>query len=191
PDHDLNLGYRQAIFWEFGPYRFAPRNTDLSGHLRRVNLAVITVEQVLPLWKKCWPDDPLPATVLKESLQVLNERPGKSTVLRKINRYWDQVENLMNETNNIVGAVGFAAIRTLSLALTDGFTTGLEIDFNRRDSHEFTSNNTEFYAAAAYAGGPVYSIRAAPESDANKREGFWQWWLGQAVPTAWSTVPIK
>jgi hypothetical protein len=187
--HDLNLGFREAIFWEFGPYRFSPGNEDASGHLRRVALAVTTVDHVLPIWKALFNEDTVPSKAIEESKRIVrqkNPRRSAAAISKKINAYWEHVEDLMMKTDRIEGAVGFAAVRALSLALSDGFTNDQEIDFDRLDSDEFTSNNTEFFAAAAYARGPVYPIRAAPASDPKMRKEFWEWWLRVAVPEAWN-----
>jgi len=190
-DHDLNLGYREAIFWEFGPYRFGPRNEDILGHIRRVALAVMTVYHVLPIWEEAFPGDMLPRQALEEATRVIQQpHPQKksSKVTKTIDKYWDHVEELMNETNRIEGSVGLASVRALSLSVYDDFATEEEVDFKILDSDEFTSNNTEFYAAAAYANGPVYPIRAASNSNPEKRQEFWEWWLRVAVPEAWNRV---
>ncbi|HBE21460.1 MAG TPA: hypothetical protein DDW51_28675 [Cyanobacteria bacterium UBA11367] len=51
----------------------------------------------------------------------------------------------------------------------------------------YKGNNASFFAACAYANGPVWQIKSG-KSDSTKRQEFWEWWLTQAVPAAWEAV---
>ena len=181
-------GLREAILWKFGPYRFSPGNTDDRGHRRRIELAIRSVEYVLPFWRESWPTDDTPSRILQEVRAVIKGEVDRETADKDFNRYWEYAEELTNETNNIAGVVGLAAANALSLAITDGFADGHEIDLEKLDNDQFTSNDVHFFAAAVFAGGPVYGISIAPHSDNEKRQQFWIWWLTEAVPAAFESV---
>ncbi|OKH47040.1 hypothetical protein NIES2101_24295 [Calothrix sp. HK-06] len=53
PQHDLNLGYRQAIWATYG-------STNNSGHTKRTTLAILIARSVLRIWSNVWHDDSTP-----------------------------------------------------------------------------------------------------------------------------------
>jgi hypothetical protein len=55
------------------------------------------------------------------------------------------------------------------------------------DYQDIEGNDATFFAACAYANGPVWKTISG-EGNATKRLEFWEWWLTQAVPNAWLTV---
>lgn len=189
--HDLNLGFREAIYWSFGPYRFGKKDSSIDGHKRRVALASIVTRRVLPIWVREWPTDTKPQTILTEVEQIMKtprNQVDEDVVSESLARYWEYIDNLIERTRNLAGIVGLAAVKTLSLALWDDFADSEDIDYELLDSDEFTNNDTHFLAAAAYSGGPPYSIALAQNSDAQKRHEFWEWWLNDAVTAAWNSV---
>jgi hypothetical protein len=82
--------------------------------------------------------------------------------------------------------VGYSAAQALGVALYDEFFDSTQVNYTLIDSdideHE---QDTAFYAACAAAGGPIWS----PNTDSIKRRAFWEWWLMDAVPTAWEAFP--
>lgn len=63
PSHDLNLGYRHAIWATFGD--------NENGHRRRAILALKTVRYVLPIWNKKFPYDDRPEYILNLAEKML------------------------------------------------------------------------------------------------------------------------
>ncbi len=190
PEHHLNLGHREAIYWAFGPPRFAPNNKDDSGYLRRMTLATQTVHHVLSIWETAWPDEPLIQQILakiQETIATPPEAHNRDALDQDIQDIWVHVTELTDSTREIAGVVGMAAVGAYSLAVWDGFAGEDEIDIERQDSDDFMTCDLHFYAAAAYADGPPYPIALASESDASKRHAFWEWWLTEAVPHTWSS----
>jgi hypothetical protein len=188
--HHLNLGHREAIYWAFGPQRFALGNKDDSGYIRRMSLASQTILHILPIWETTWPENPLIQQILSKIQQTTNLHPDKhdrNVLDKEIHNLWLHVTELTDSTREIAGVVGMAAVGVYSLAVWDGFTGEDEFDLQRQDSDDFMTCDLHFYAAAAYANGPPYPIALASESDAEKRQTFWNWWLTQAVPEAWSS----
>lgn len=192
PQHDLLLGYRQAIWAAFGP-ALHPGQPDseaaLVGHQRRVFLAVLTVRHVLPIWLKVWPNNKSPQRLLTHVEEVMKGEMSKDMALDAINRWWDVVDELGARSQNMAVTVGFAALQALATAAVDEMFEPDDIDVALTDSEEFDNNDASFYAAVAYANGPIWKIAAKPKSDSAKRAQFWQWWLTEAVPAAYQSVP--
>lgn len=193
PQHDLTLGYRQAIWAAFGPaldtYQTYGSEAALVGHQRRVFLAVLTVRHVLPIWLNVWPNNQSPRRLLTHVEQVMKGKMSKDMALDVINRWWDVVDELGARSQNMAVTVGFAALQALATAAVDEMFEPDEIDVNLTDSEEFDNNDASFYAAVAYANGPIWKIAANAKPDSAKRGQFWQWWLTEAVPAAYKSVP--
>lgn len=193
PQHHLPLGYREAIYSLMGPYRFLEGNSDEIGYRRRVTLAVIAVSKVALLWKSIWPKDDTVETTLSAAQDIMYKTPyeiDSSSIAAEIERLWNYTTELTDDTREIAGVVGMAAVRTLSLALWDGYMSDEGIDFERTDDIDFMFNDMHFYAATAYADGPPYPIALASTSNPTKRQEFWEWWITTAVPTAWESVSV-
>lgn len=187
PNHDMNLGYREAIYSALGPSALGSDNSDDSGHLRRVFLATLAVSHVLPLWQQAWPQDQTVQCILAKVNYIMSkpQEVDEEAMDEEIEELWDYTTELTNETRELGGVVGMAAVAALSLALWDGFMEEEEIDLERSDSDDFMLNDCHFYAASAYAAGPPYPIALAEQSSPTKRQKFWEWWLTSAVPAAW------
>jgi len=189
--HHLDLGFRELIYQAMGPFRFEPNNRDDSGHNRRVILAKSVVLRVLPLWEEVWPEDMTVTAVLDRIDQVMVDPPddaGRDLVDKEISDLWDFVVELTDETREIAGVVGMAAIAAFSLSVWDGFMWEEQVDIDRYDSDDFMLNDVHFYAAAAFAGGPPYPIALALNPSSSARKEFWKWWLTEVVPSAWEAV---
>ena len=189
PQHDLNLGYRQAIWAALGPSRHSQKTIGSEGHKRRVLLAVLAVRHVLPIWHQVWPDDQTPQRILAHVSQVMKGKMSQQAALRDIDRFWEYIDLLGSQSQNMAAAVGFAAVQALTTAVVDEFFD--EIDLNLTDSEEFESNDASFHAAVAYANGPLWEIDASPAPNSQKRQQFWQWWLTEAVPKSWQSISPK
>ncbi len=57
PQHDLNLGYREALGRACGPHRSSGLPESAAAHRRRARLSILTVRHVLPLWEDHFPED--------------------------------------------------------------------------------------------------------------------------------------
>jgi len=191
PQHDLNLGHRQAIWAALGPSRHTQKTMGNEGHKRRVLLAVLAVRHVLPIWHQVWPDDQTPPRILAYVSQVMKGKMSQKAALRDIDRFWEYIDLLGSQTKNMAAAVGFAAVQALTTAVVDEFFDPDEIELNLTDSEEFESNDASFHAAVAYANGPIWEIDASPAPNSEKRQQFWEWWLTEAVPKSWKSISPK
>ena len=185
PQHDLNLGYRQAIWAALGAVADDPSEVKTIGHRRRSFLANLTICHVLPIWKQQFPNDQTPERILTEAEMVLNGYVGDETALEDFDDYWEYGQELAANSKSMAVAVEMGATIALLTAIEDENFDPDCIDYRTTDSQEFDSNDASFFAAVAYANGPIWQIVAQPKSDSAKRQQFWEWWLTEAVPRTW------
>ncbi|NJK69604.1 MAG: hypothetical protein HC941_26540 [Microcoleus sp. SU_5_3] len=81
PQHDLNLGYRQAI------WAALEADNDNLGHQRRAFLANLTVRHVLPIWHQTFPQDDRPQHILIEAEQVIAGTINKEVAQKDSERF--------------------------------------------------------------------------------------------------------
>lgn len=84
PQHDLNLGYRQAIWAAFGD----------NGHLKRTVLALSTVRHVLPIWNQKFPHDDRPQQLLTLAEAVISGDVSKAFAEKEAERLWREMQQL-------------------------------------------------------------------------------------------------
>jgi Immunity protein Imm5 len=177
PQHDLNLGYRHAIWAAFGD----------NGHKRRTALAISTVRHVLPIWNQKFRNDDRPQQVLTLAQKVISGDIDSSFAEKYGQNIWREMQQLGYEDLGIAFTVGCAAVASLDTAIRDENFDPSEIDFSLTDNRDIEGNDAAFFAACAYANGTVWEIISG-KSDSSKRLEFWSWWLNVAVENAWETV---
>lgn len=181
PKNDLNLGYRQAIWAEFGPLG------DELGLKKRAVLAKFTIEKVLPIWESTFPDDNTPGKILSEVAQILDGSLSFSSedASKHVRDFWEWVQDIAASDNQLTALnVGFGAVKLITTALFDELFDSKNIDYNCTDADvDSYDADCSYYAAAAYSNGTVWE----EDSDASKRKEFWEWWLKEAVPEAWDS----
>ena len=196
PQHLLSTRHRRAIYNAFGAVE--NRNAEQA----RVRLAVMTAWRVLPVWQRVWPSDSLPQFALRTAGEVLQGIVDAQTVEVEVSDASDVLEDLRNtrEGQAHLDALfaGQAAISALAKAFKlrsvvparlaarindyNSYMAAEEIDLLSWEILWVEENNdTALWAAAAFAGG-IGDIRPDPA----KQGTFWEWWLTEAVPTAWN-----
>ncbi len=177
PQHDLNLGYRHAIWAVFGD----------NGQLRRTALALSTVRHVLPIWNQKFSNDDRPQKVLSLAEKVISGDVSKAFAEKESQHLWREMQKLVYEGLGMAFTVGCAAVASLDTAIFDENFDLDEIDFNLTDNRDTEGNDAAFFAACAYANGAVWETISG-KSDSAKRLEFWSSWLNVAVPTAWEAI---
>ena len=186
PQHDLNLGYRHLVWTEFGPHKKLGVDDNQRGLIRRVNLAILSTRYVLPLWENVWPEDKSPQFLLDEAQKVLSGDIPEDAAWNSRNQYWEKYVEIgyQEKKHQITLGVGFSAVQTLTASLQDEVfepsianenLTDVDIDPDQMDS--------SFFSSAAYSDGAIWETG----SSADKRKDFWEWWLCEAVITAWNS----
>jgi hypothetical protein len=119
PQHDLTLGYRQAIWRWMGPFSDEPDTQNSIGHQRRAFLATLAIRRVLPIWNEAFPNDDTPEKILAEAEQVMKGVVNEEVVRKDLDRFWEYVWELASDTKNMAVAVGLGAVQALVSAIQD------------------------------------------------------------------------
>ncbi|MCP4180765.1 MAG: hypothetical protein GY756_23645 [bacterium] len=189
PNNDLNLGYRRAIWKEFGSKLNLIKSTDKTGLQRRTILALLTSKKVLSFWERVWPEDKTPLLIINEVEDILNAKKNYSEreKNKRMRDLWCWLEDFRyddeDEQQLAAVIVGDAAIATINAALFDERFDENSIDFEVTDEDvdPYTSDSS-YSAAMVYAHGSIWN----DFSNKQKRKEFWEWWLKEAVPKAWN-----
>ncbi len=177
PYHDLNIGYRHAIYQALGLPRSRQHMPMPVGQKRRVQLALLTVRHVLPHWEALYPTNRRPHRLLHatEAL-LLGTRTDVDDILPD---FFD-----LFYADNAGDEIGLAATWALHVARADNKWTPNHLNYDLNDSQlSGPDHDTAFFAAIAYTNGPWWG----EGSSKAKRFEFWTWWLTDAVPSAWET----
>lgn len=196
PHQHLELRYRQPILAALGPKMDASRTDGGPGYQRRTYLDLLTVKRVLPLWQAIWPSNTLPQQATAQAEKLLRGAPAqRDAAYQDIREYWGVFSDFNTEENPQdakESMVLFAAIKALCRATYDMsfdpaqppaeikpgqfMLDGQVGPFNR---------DAAFDASVAAANGLPWDSTSSPQ----RRRAFWEWWLREAVPAAWESVP--
>ncbi len=179
PQHDLNLGYRHAIWAAFGD----------NGHKKRTALAISTVRHVLPIWNQKFRLDDRPQQILTLASKVISGDISQYSAEKYCQTMWREMQQLGYDDSGMAFTVGCAAVASLDTAIRDENFDPDDIDFSLTDNRDIEGNDAAFFAACAYANGAVWETISG-KSDNSKRLEFWSWWLNVAVENAWETVAL-
>jgi hypothetical protein len=186
PQYNLNLGYRHSIWAALGPRANSSQGSKRFGLQRRATLAILSARHVIPIWEGAGLNDDTPHRILIEAEQVLNGTVDVQTADRDFGEFWTYMDNLASKFEDSRPVmVGYSAAKALLTALFDEKFDPFHIDYDLTDADvDPYDSDAAFAAAVAYADGSIWN----PDSSSTKRREFWEWWLSEAVPTAWSSV---
>jgi hypothetical protein len=176
-EHQLELGWRQMIWAEFGD-RTTPENNLTPAHRQRIELAVAGVRRVLPLWQKRYPDSDIPNVALSAIDEIVKDEEADHS--ETFDQLWGAAMHLSVEDPSVEVAVGFAAVQALGTAIYDEFFNAEELDPELEDGDDPETHDSAYWAAVAAANGQP----ANPESSPEQRLEFWKWWLTDAIESA-------
>ncbi|MEJ8857872.1 Imm5 family immunity protein [Variovorax robiniae] len=176
---ELRLPERKAIWAAMGPTVVENGKPVLAlGSRRRLRLAILTAEHVLPVWAKDFPANQEPQHMLAVAEKWLAGHADFQAAWMLRNSFWSELSNIQS----VEAAAGFATCQVLATALGDEKFTPQSLNAPSCDQQLDPDQwDAGFYASIAHAG-------AAPweqENAAGKRRAFWQWYLAEAVPQAW------
>jgi hypothetical protein len=185
PNHDLQLGYRQAIWAAFGPKVGDGGTGGEVGHRRRTRLAILAGQHVIPIWRSAFPGDTTAEQSLAESENVLKGKMNQEAALRHYDQFWSYLDGLAHKTTDMAITVGYAAVQALGVAIQDEIFDSDKINYDTMNIEDMESIDAAYFAASAYAGGPAWETVAGRSGDSGRREQFWVWWLTEAAQAAW------
>ncbi len=167
PQHDLNLGYRQAIGKAFGPHRDSGLPGNETAHRRRARLCLLTMRHVLPVWEARFPQDNTPHRILDMAQEVLRGALAPDIATNAASRFWATLDDIQfdigpEDAPLAALSVGYGVAKALVVACGEAWDDldDDEVDYETTDSRDFTGNDTAFYAAIAWAGGPTWPVLA-------------------------------
>ncbi|HKV38184.1 MAG TPA: Imm5 family immunity protein [Blastocatellia bacterium] len=180
----LLLAARRGVLAAFGPV--AQTGTPESGmaHVRRVNLAILCSRQVLPVWKRAYPNNDGPERMLTLAAQVVKSQVTQDEARLAAARFWNELGGIKHVPGQSAVAAGYAAACTVTVARVDEILDPMEDESIDDDDDDPYSWSVSFYAMLAYAN--VDTGRSESGVDA-KRE-YWDWYLTRAVPLAYESV---
>ena len=174
PHHDLRLGFRCAVWSSLNENCDGTRRGD--GHKRRVKLAALSIEKVIPLWESRFPADRTPRQCLELAQNLIVGDVTSATAERESNRLWTHCDDLLwkHEEKQSYVMVGYGAIQVIRGALSDEHFACEKWNDSTTDSDvDPYDHDSTFFAAVAYSGGATWE----EASDPQKRLEFWTWWL--------------
>jgi hypothetical protein len=190
PEHALSPARRYAIYQAIGP------NNDARAVRVRGYLAVAAARRVLDLWERWakpqeedW-DAEVPARLITMSERVLSGAGDAAAFTKDASDYWYVAGNVLDDAVEY-GNVPFEAAFAFNAAvICANETPGAQLrgrvprTLDRPDESEnFIEGQRDTASAAVMAeAGAEWTGRSDPEA----RLRFWEWWLLEAVPTAWT-----
>jgi hypothetical protein len=184
PEGLLTLAHRQRIWAAMGPLLITGNRAVFGiGLYRRATLAVACVRHVLRFWEKVLPDHKGPHEMIRMIDDYFAHRMDQRRLLAEQGSLWGQGEELEYQGYGVEAIVASAASRAAITALVDEVFDPKNLDPNAsdndRDAYQWDAG---FYAAMVYAGGAPWN----KEADVERRRQFWDWYIKEAVPSAWS-----
>jgi hypothetical protein len=177
PKHDLDLGYRHAIWANLESATDKTIQGKTVGARRRLLLAILSARKVLPLWEKVEPYDKTPHQCLAKA-----ERSMFEDIETLQDDYIAAISILDNLPYEPTLMAGYSAVKTLATAIWDERFNVNEIDYSlTNEDLDPDYTDSALFASCAYADGSIWEEGSNP----NKRRRFWEWWLIEAVPKAW------
>lgn len=181
---ELLLAARKRIWWAMG----LPDPQDETypigvGHIRRTRLFIGCIEHVLPIWTSAYPEHLGPQIMLKIAAKVLDASISEEVAKNAGEEFWSELEAWQDDQKYEFEPqyVGYGSTRTVTAALYDVIFPDDETFENEADwDYDAWDWPPDFYASLPYKG-------KSPEEIARLR-GYWQWYLEEAVPAAYTSV---
>ncbi len=175
PEHRVPPFDRQSIY----------QVLDSLSRCARGWLALLTARHVLPIWEQVRLGDPMPAHLLDMTEAVLRGITETNIANQQVEKAWERLDKLGSDLTASSSSsplfAAQAAISAVKESIGEFPFAGIQIDeFTGDEELDPWCTDTALWAAAAFAG------RIGDDtSDSAKRREFWEWWLMQALPTAW------
>jgi hypothetical protein len=185
PHAELVLPKRKKIWAAMGPVVITKRNRAkmTPGLRRRTALAIVTAEHVLPIWERHW-DSKDPHRMLEVVRAYVRDemswRDARDEQTRFLGALYNANTDEISEDIFHFVYVGYAAVDAVATALKD-----MDCEDDGTLDEDLDSWDGSFWACSAYSGDFPWEAR----SDMGRRREFWEWYLDEAVPLAYTAAP--
>lgn len=179
PNGRLLLSYRRKIWAALGPCTMDGEKAKITVQLiRRVKLAILCAQRVLPIWEEVYSDEYNAKRILELTEDYLEGMNTWKRCYDKFNEFSSLLTNL--ESGHIMPfAAGTSISLTLSTALYDELFDDEEMEPDFEEDREVDMWDASFAASVAESGLYWYG----EENNIEKRKAFWSWYLNDAVPS--------
>jgi hypothetical protein len=176
---ELVLPARKRIWAAMGPRELNGPKAIIGPPLRRrTGLAGRAVRYVLPIWHQAFPGNDGPERMVADARVYLQQRMQFISASDSRDRFWAELDNL----GGVAVAVGYAAARALTTALSDEAFDLADFDSSLDEDLDMYRWDAGYYAAIAAADGAPWEAT----SNRDARREFWQWYIRDAAPAAWA-----
>ncbi len=183
PQGELRLHFRRQIWAALGPHlrdnENQPRGT---GWRRRTRLAILCVQHILPLWQNAFTRDDRPEQMLAMAEKLLKGEQTSEEALKQQNEFFAELGDIPDEQLPSA-CTGYASVQAVTVAAVDQDDDDT-LDETDQDLDAYMWDSS-YYASMAAANGDS----SLPDSSISRRRDFWRWWLDQAVPQAYLSIP--
>lgn len=180
PNSELALRLREEMWLSLGEI---VRGADglakhTEGYTRRVRLAAMSTERVLPLWESQWKTDQ-PRKLVSAAQEFANGMRSANSLRAMHDKFRVLLDNVQSLERSLISTayVGFAAADVALVALFDvddaEFGQGL-------DDRDLDTWDAAFYACGAYAGEFPWVSTSSP----SRRLEFWNWYVDSYLVVA-------
>jgi len=183
PKGQLILPLRKKIYRLMGEHNEDSEGRVLrtDGYLRRLQLSVLCVNYVLPIWNNVMLDDNTPNTLLKSINDYLSGDKDWDSLWELQNDFWAVLDSYMCDDNDYGTSiyVGHCSINAVMVALNDEDLGEDDENLLDEDLDPYTWD-TAFYSSLAYSESEQYDEK----TKILKKREFWLWYLDKAIPKA-------
>ena len=183
--------------------QFRAATTTVKGNIAHQYLAVIVADHVIDVFNSAFPEDDLPARLLKQAKLIVRKKARKNSTV---------VESLLEDGYNALGLdailwrgttnypaeyAGFSCYKALLEAtgcftLLDDVETICPAKRLSQDSARITEEEIAHLAAhgdtASAAAMAVSCKKRSVKSARSKAQAFWEWWVVDGLRKAWQRV---
>jgi hypothetical protein len=184
PYGHLLLPIRREILASIGPSLELGTPDAHKAHNRRTTLAMMCIQQVLPLWKNMYPGNDGPERMLSLAGQLLRNEINPGKAKKEKGDFWSDLDSFVYTPENNAILIGYGAASVVTVALVDEIVEKISDDSIDDDDEDPYQWSVSFFALLAYSNAETGRNNVNVE----KKLEYWTWYLTKAVPTAYEAV---
>jgi Immunity protein Imm5 len=183
PHGELPLANRRRLRAAFGPWTVGGAHRYSAGWRRRVRLAQLCAERALEHWRRDSPDDDRPQAMLRLADRVMAGEVTPAAAAQEAKASLAELNEEQDQQDKRATWAWFAAIGVAAAAGAADYGDSLPPDTTDKDLDP-DALEPAYAASIAEALHP-----GTPGADDVRRRAYWQWYVDEAVPAAYASVP--